>query len=200
MVLSATQRFTGLLGLAPIEQRLRVWTEFDTSHMEVGTEDGEHYSWPFEAIEATPYDTRVMEMVLDGSRLYFVADDPLRFADRFTEALNTHQNDHSGPRRRRRVRVSDPLDLRTEIPVVPSTASTAGLRRSVDRDRLVPAGPKGKLRRPKQHVHDWVGTDSSYGFSRHVCHICRHVTIDLTGPAITADPRRLPAFRDVNFV
>ena len=85
MTLADAPRFPGLLGLQPLEQRLRVWTRFDDESVELGTKDGERFEWPLADVRATPYDTRVMELELDGSLLYFVADDPLRFADEFIE-------------------------------------------------------------------------------------------------------------------
>ncbi len=66
MVLAEAQQFAGFLGLAPVEQRLRVWTRFDTENVEVGTIDGERFAWPLSSIDATPYDTRVMELRLDA--------------------------------------------------------------------------------------------------------------------------------------
>jgi len=180
MVLAHAQRFTGFLGLAPANQRLRVWTRFDTERVEVGTLDGERFAWPLCSVGATPYDSRVMEMHLDGSLLYFVADDPLRFADTLERMSPT--SGMTERLRRRSARPPDPLDRRTIIPVFPSTTTAPPLRRSVDRERLAPLGRKGKLRRPKRRTHHWTRTDSTYGLTRYLCDVCRHVTIDLTGP------------------
>ena len=143
MVLAEKQRFAGLLGLAPAEQELRVWTGFDDEHVEVATPDGERFEWPLRSVIATPYDSRVMELSLDGSLLYFVADDPLRFADELSEILGTATTEMTERPRRGSARMADPLDRRTNIPVFPSTAAPP-LRRSVDRERLVPLGLKGK--------------------------------------------------------
>ena len=190
MVLADTNRFAGRLGLAPSDLRLRAWTGFDTSHVEVGTADGERFEWPLEVVSATPYDTRVMELDLDGSRLYFVADDPLRFADELHETLISAPTEQMTERQlRRSTRAADPLDRRTAIPVLPPTRAAPQLRRSVDRERLVPLGPKGKLRKPKRHAHLWQAKDATYGFTRYVCDVCRHVTIGAAGPNITIDLR-----------
>ena len=184
MVLATAQQYSGFLGLAPVEQHLRVWTRFDTENVEVGTLDGERFEWPLRCVDATPYDTMTMELRLDGSVLYFVADNPLKFADEFSDILE-HIDTTSQVTERRRsrsARPADPLDRRTTIPVFPSTGTAPPLRRSVDRERLVPLGRKGRLRKPKRHTHKWTLSDSTYGLTRYICDLCRHVTIDLNGP------------------
>ena len=188
MVLIDTKRFPGLLGLAPTDLRLRAWTGFDDDHMAIGTTDGERFQWPIEAVAATPYDARVMELNLDGSRLYFVADEPLRFADELADRLTDSSSDpiDLSPLKHE----SNPLDIRTTIRRI-DTTPVPELRRSVDRDRLTPLGRKGKLRRPKRHAHLWDKADDTYGFARYICSICRHVTIVMTGPgAVTPMSRR----------
>lgn len=183
MALLHATRYDGLLGINPDEQRLRVWTQFDADSVELGTQDGERFAWSTDAVFATPYDTRTMELYLDGTLLYFVADDPLTFADDFSAVVETSPLSTDSTERPWSTRTADPLDRRTTIPVFRSQPDTTPpLRRSVDRDRLVPLGRKGKLRRPKKHTHSWTATDSTYGLTRYVCNICRHVTIDMTGP------------------
>ena len=190
MVLTTTNRFPGHLGLAPLEQRLRVWTRFDSDAVEVGTADGESFEWPLDVVAARSYDTRTMELDLDGARLYFVADDPLRFADEFREIVGTRPQATVGAERPQRASTieGDPLDFLKTIPVL-QPPTTPSLRRSVDRERLVPLGPRGKMVKPKKHAHLWQATDASYGITRYVCEVCRHVTIHSPGSAITVDLR-----------
>ncbi len=194
MVLADRRVFTGSVGSEPNDLRLRVWAACDEGRLEVGTEDGETFSWPFADVGVRAYDTCTVELHVDGTELYFAADDPLRFADALGDLLGASAPSEMTERPGRSVRISDPLDRRTTIPVVRPEAAPPS-RRSVDRDRLAPLGPKGKLRRPKSHVHDWREAGTSYGFRRSVCEICRQVTIDLTGPGVTTDVRRRPVFR-----
>lgn len=195
MVLADRRVFTGSLGSEPNDLRLRVWAACDEGRLEVGTEDGETFSWRYADIGARVYDTCTVELHVDGTSLFFAADDPLRFADELSDLLAAGAPSQMTERPRRSVRISDPLDRRTTIPVVRPEAAPPS-RRSVDRDRLAPLGPKGKLRRPKQHAHEWQAAGASYGFSRAVCTVCRQVTIDLTGPAVTSDVGTRPPFRD----
>ena len=142
--------------------------------MAIGTTDGERFEWPIEAVAAMPYDARVMELNLDGSRLYFVADEPQRFADELADGLT---DGTSGPIDLPALeRQSDPHDIRTTIQRM-ATTPVPELRKSVDRDRLTPLGRKGKLRRPKRHAHLSDKADDTYGFARYICSICRHVTM-----------------------
>ena len=87
----------------------------------MGTIDGERFAWPLYSLGATPYDSRVMEMHLDGSLLYFVADDPLPFADELTETLErtSPTSEMTERLRRQTARPPDPLDRRTIIPCSP---------------------------------------------------------------------------------
>jgi len=194
MVLADRRVFTGSLGSEPNDLRLRVSAACANRHLEVGTEDGETYSWPLAEVEAQAYDTCTVEFRVEGSTLFFAADDPLRFAEELSDLLAAGTPSQMTERPRRSVRISDPLDRRTTIPVVQPEAAPPS-RRSVDRDRPAPLGPKGKLRRPKPHTHQWRRAGISYGFSRSICEICRHVTIDITGPAVTSAVGERPMFR-----
>jgi hypothetical protein len=165
MALAQATRYSGRLGVEPEALDLHVWTRFDAESVELSTVDGERFEWSLDTVAATPYDTRVMELQLDGSLLYFVADDPLSFADDLTETLHRmHPHEMTERTSRWSTRTADPLDRRTTIPVLRPThpaGAAPPIRRRADRDRLVPLGRKGKLRRPKNHTHVWTATDTA---------------------------------------
>ena len=168
-VMETGRRYSGLLQAAPDADGVRATIAISDDSINIFIDDGEIFTYSQAQVRARPYDSRTVVLdIRDEDDLYFVADDPLSFAESGLAALSATAAGSAGVSARRE-------DGRWRLPVLGTTLSAEqpAIAKAPERKR--------RGRRDRECRHDWRTLRLSGGLVRRVCNECGTVSIDLTG-------------------